>query len=202
MGVADESRDAPTGRVPARVLQQWCERLSDRIRAALEAGDLERARRLAVEGDGEARSLEKEYALMYKGLGITIRVLLGLLRELGSRVTGSPGAERALTSLLSRFRGDMIAALRRACPEDAGVAALDQAAVTAGPSRLEAELDATTLLLGTAERSFMSEQARTAGLAVGAMEAGDAGRARALVDRKEREQYVPLHDRLVRFMAE
>jgi hypothetical protein len=96
----------------------------------------------------------------------------------------------------------MIAALRRACPDDAEAAALGEPSVAAGDARLRMELDATAALLAEIERLFAREQSRIAHEAVQAMEAGDAGRARALVDRKEREQYVPLHDRLVRLMAE
>jgi len=201
MGVAGPD-NAAVSRVPDAMLRQWSERLSDRIRAALDAGDRELARRLALEGDGEARSLTKEYTLMYRGLGITVRVLLGILRDLIGRDTAPPGAERALTDLLARFRVDMIAALRRACPDDAEATAVDEQTAAAGVGRLRMELDATAALLAGAERLFTREQTRTSHEAVQAMEAGDAGRARALVDRKEREQYVPLHDRLVRLMAE
>jgi hypothetical protein len=56
--------------VPAAAPAQWGRRLSDAIREALDAGDLASARRLALDGDGQARSLEKKYALMYRGLGI------------------------------------------------------------------------------------------------------------------------------------
>ena len=67
--------------MPPVPMSEWGRRLSDAIREALDRGDLASARRLALEGDGQARSLEKEYALMYKGLGITIRVLLAQLRD-------------------------------------------------------------------------------------------------------------------------
>jgi hypothetical protein len=201
MGIAGPDKAAEP-RVPAAMLRQWSERLSDRIRAALDAGDRELARRLVLEGDGEARSLAKEYMLMYKGLGITVRVLLGVLGDLFGRDAAPPGAERALTDLLARFRTDMIAALRRACPDDAEVAALGEATVTAGAGRLRMELDATAALLTDAERPFSREQTRIAQETVQAIEAVDIGRAQALVDRKERQQYVPLHDRLVRLMAE
>ncbi len=201
MGVGGWDR-APETRVPESTLRQWSERLSDRIRAALDAGDRELARRLALEGDGEARTLAKEYTLMYKGLGITVRILLGLLGDLFGRGAAPPEAERALTDLLARFRADMIAALRRACPDDADAAAVGEAAAAGVAGRLRMELDATAALLTEAQDLFTREQARIADQAVQAMEAGDAGRARALVDRKEREQYLPLHDRLVRLMAE
>lgn len=47
----------PAGTPPG---EAWGRRLSDRIRAALDAGDLGGARRLARDGDGLARSLERE----------------------------------------------------------------------------------------------------------------------------------------------
>src|SRR3990170_1830874 len=86
--------------MPATPPSAWGRRLSDRLRAALDAGDLVAARRLAREGDGQARSLEKEYVLMYRGLGITIRVLL-------QRVGERP-ARAGLVPLLRCFRGDML----------------------------------------------------------------------------------------------
>ena len=140
------------------MLKQWSERLSDRIRAALDAGDRELARRLALEGDGEARSLAKEYTLMYKGLGITVRVLLGLLGDLFGRGAAAPGAERALTDLLARFRADMIAALHRACPDDAEAVALGEATAAAGDGRLRMELDATAALLPKIGRASCRER--------------------------------------------
>src|SRR3990170_8108802 len=81
--------------LPAPAPSEWGRRLSDAIRAALDAGDLGTARRLALEGDGQARSLAKEYALMYRGLGITIRVLLPLLRETAAHADASRGAAAA-----------------------------------------------------------------------------------------------------------
>ena len=202
MGLGAPDLGAAAPRIPADTRRRWAERLSDRIRAALDAGDLEQARRLAVEGDGEARSLEKEYHLMYKGLGITLRVLLGLLRDLVGRGPAPTEAAAALTDVLTRFSGDMVAALRRAYPEREEISAGLVSATPSAGAALEAALERTSVLLGEAERLFTLEQARLAGLAVQAMEAGDAAGARALVDRKEREQYVPLHDRMVRLMAE
>jgi hypothetical protein len=156
----------------------WGERLSDRIRRAIGAGDRAGARRLALEGDGQARSLAKEYALMYRGLGITLRVLLPLLATRAARVTA---ASDALAALLARFRGDMLA-LGEGLPPEAG--------------------EDTEGLLGRLEARFTAEQARLAEEVVRALDAGDSPAAQAALDRKERGQYVPLHDRMVRFMAE
>ena len=74
---------------------EWGIRLSDRVRAALSAGHIEVARRLVAEGDGMAKSLEKEYSLMVKGLGITIRILLDLVEEAAGRLANDE-AFRAL----------------------------------------------------------------------------------------------------------
>jgi hypothetical protein len=57
-------------------------------------------------------------------------------------------------------------------------------------------------LLEAGEALFDAEQARLAREVVGAIEAADAALARALLDEKERGQYLPLHDRIIRFMAE
>ena len=182
---------------------EWGERLSDRIRRAIAAGDLGSARRLAIEGDGQARSLEKEYALMYKGLGITLRVLVGLLVDTvgpaGPDAAGSPAA--ALGSLLRRFCVDMRALMASAYPPEALAAALPGR----GPDEvgeLGEEVGATAALLAAAEACFSREQARLAAEVLRALEAGDAEAVRIGLDRKEQGQYVPLHDRMVRFMAE
>ncbi len=67
---------------------------------------------------------------------------------------------------------------------------------------LSNDLARTARLLAEAESLFTRVQERLAGEVVHAIDAGDAARARALVDQKEQGQYVPLHDRLIRFMAE
>lgn len=172
----------------------WGTRLSDRIRAALAAGDLARARRLATEGDGQARSLDKEYALMYRGLGVTLRVLLDLVPPTLARLP-SPAAALAIADLLGRFRDDMRAL--------GGVdAAAARAGSASGGAGVEAELDGTRQLLGEAEAHFMHEQARLAREVVAAIDAGDAAAATRLLHVKEREGYVPPHDRMIRFMAD
>jgi len=187
-----------TGDIAAPSLAEWGRRLSDRIRAALDAGDLAGARRLALEGDGQARSLEKEYALMVKGLGITIRILLDLLGETVARRAASdrePAGE-ALAKLLRRFRDEMAALLRRAWGTSVEVPG------PSGGGDIRGELASTGHLLTEAERLFSREQALRANEVVGAIDARETQRARALIDRKEREEYLPLHDRLIRFMAE
>lgn len=183
--------------MPPVPMSEWGRRLSDAIREALDRGDLASARRLALEGDGQARSLEKEYSLMYKGLGITIRVLLGQLRDLSARGD--------LAALLDRFRRDMAALAAEAYPSPGAREAVEaiRALAAAPPGEsLAGALDRTTRLLSAAEEVFTREQSRLAAEAVRALDAGDAARARALVDEKEQRQYVPLHDRVILFMAQ
>jgi len=165
-------------------MREWGRRLSDAIRAALDAGDLAAARRLALEGDGQARSLAKEYALMYRGLGITVRVLLRLLADTGPE---------EVAGLSSRFRLDMAHLM---APPDS-----DEWA-TVPTSGLDEELGRAARCLEAGEERFDQEQARLAGDVVLAIEAGDVGRAHACLDLKEQGHYVPRHDRLIRFMAE
>ncbi len=183
---------------------EWGERLSDRIRAAVRAGDLGSARRLAVDGDGEARSLEKEYALMYKGLGITLRVLLDLLGETVRRAGGPAGAPAtdAVGRLLLRFRREMLALMREAFSPQAVAGVVETDEEPSSPGDLDRQLAATRRLLAAAETAFSREQARLAADVVRALEAGDGERAGGALDRKEQGQYVPLHDRMIRFMAE
>ena len=168
---------------------EWGQRLSDRLRDALDAGDLASARRLALEGDGQARSLEKEYVLMYRGLAITIRVLL--------RLVGERPARAGLVPLLRRFGRDMAALMDTAFASPESRRVIDDLRRGAAAS-----LVGTERLLGVAEECFVREQSLRAREAVAAIEAGDAPRARAVVDDKEQRQYVPLHDRLIRFMAD
>jgi hypothetical protein len=178
---------------------EWGRRLSDAIRAALEAGDVAGGRRLALEGDGQARSLAKEYTLMYRGLGTTIRVMLPLLGESASRVAGADGdaARAEVVALLRGFRRDMTALMTAAygAGEAAGAGGDDG-------DDLDDEIARMVRFLDASEARFEREQSRVAADVVGALDGGDVERARGLVDAKERTQYVPLHDRLVRFMAE
>lgn len=183
------------------------QRLSDRLRAALDAGDLSGARQLALGGDGQARSLEKEYALMYKGLGMTIRILLDLL---GGTVARNAAPEResagkALADLLLRFRREMIVVLQQAYAAGVVRQAIEEMPdlpISSSSGRFDRDLARTARLLAGAESLFSRQQARWAREVVRAIEAEDAEGARAVVDQKERGEYVPLHDRLIRFMAE
>lgn len=196
---ADDRLTLPAPDGP-RILD-WGERLSDRIRRLLDAGDLTEARRLCVRGDGHARSLEKEYALMYKGLGITLRVMLGLAEET-VRSHADPGPRPgALAVLLERFRREMGYLLRQAsgAADAAGTGRAPEPNVAEALGR---EIALSRQLIEEAEHLFDREQARLAVEVVQAIETGNVARARAALDVKERGQYVPLHDRLVRLMAE
>jgi hypothetical protein len=180
-------------------IKDWGQRLSDRIRAALAAGDVAAARRLVVEGDGQARSLEKEYSLMYRGLGITLRVLLDLMPRVLPRMHDTKAAETALRTLLSSFRTDMQALITHL---DGGAAGTDRTAAVESSSDVDLDLVATRGLIDAAEARFLDTQTRLAREVLGALDRGDLTTAGRLADTKEREQYVPLHDRIVRFMAE
>ncbi len=182
----------------------WGRRLTELIREAIDAGDLGGARRLAIEGDGQARGLEKEYALMYRGLGITVRVLLGLLSETVALAGAGRRGERADAAALVRcFRRDMVALMLPRCTAGDAPRTLESLAHPAGRAGpLGAEAKRAEEVLAIGEPLFTGQQARLAAEVVTALDAADAARARRLLDDKERGHYVPLHDRLVRFMAE
>jgi hypothetical protein len=93
-----------------------------------------------------------------------------------------------MTALMTQAHG-------QATPEPAG-------AEGAGRADLDVEIALTGRLLDGSEAAFDREQQRAAEAIVWALDAGDVAGAQALVDAKERAQYLPLHDRLVRFMAE
>ena len=176
----------------------WGTRLSDRIRAALAAGDVNAARRLALHGDGQARSLDKEYALMYRGLGLTLRVLLDVVERGVARMPGESAAP-ALDALLGRFCTEMRALMTRAYGSTVTETVL---APPDAPASAAAAIDATRRLLAVGEELFTREQTRLAREVVAALDAGDAAAAVQRIDTKESGQYVPLHDRIIRFMAE
>lgn len=196
-------------------IEEWGRRLSDALRCLLESGNLDLARRLALEGDGQARSLAKEYTLMYRGLGITIRVMLPLLREAAlsprqpvsrqpraDTAAGAPDAALAAASLIRRFRNDLAEGMRRVWGDPPGSGPPQAPLDGSLAESLDEEIGRTARALEAGEVRFEQEQARLAGEIVHAIEAHDAARALALLRRKEQDQYRPLHDRLVRFMAE
>jgi hypothetical protein len=137
---------------------------------------------------------------MYKGLGVTLRVMLGLLADAGGHHAGAEEG-RALATLLARFQRDWLALLTSAYG-DAAAASVLESLRERPPADATNHVDLTIRFLAAAETLFDRDQARLAADVVGAIAAGDAARARGALDRKERGQYVPLHDRLVRLMAE
>ncbi|MBI2206053.1 MAG: hypothetical protein HYU41_19615 [Candidatus Rokubacteria bacterium] len=154
----------------AMTTHEWGRRLSDRVRAALGRGDLATARRLVVEGDGETPSLEKEYALMYRTLGATVRVVFRLLGEAVARSRAPRAAARAdAAALVHRFHVDLATLYDRS-----GIEARD-----------------AVERLGEAQAEIVL-----------AIDTEHPARIRQLITAKEYGHYVPLHDRLVRFLAE
>jgi len=171
-------------------MAEWGRRLSDTLRIALRKGDLERAAAVVENGDGMARSLAKEYSLMYRGLGITIRVMV-----------------ESLTGLARDWQvGDALVAHCRAFVVDLNhlhAAAWQGAAlpVPAAPSVAEAAA-LVSAVLAAGEADFDRAHGVNAQSTLAAIRRGDATAALALVDLKQHALYLPLHDRYVRFMAD
>lgn len=167
-------------------MELWGRRLSDAIRSAVDAGDITSASRMARQGDGQTRSLAKEYFLMIRGLRVTVSVIIDELRGATVRSSDPSGLVRGLRSdLLSLteqvFDGRLVSvAGEKSLDPDAGcLSALDRVA-----------------------RRFEEEQEQLAALAIAALEEGRGTDALAILDRKESGQFLPLHDRLILFMAE
>lgn len=185
----------------AMTTHEWGRRLSDRVRAALGRGDLATARRLVVEGDGETPSLEKEYALMYRTLGATVRVVFRLLGEAVARSRAPRAAARAdAAALVHRFHVDLATLYDRS-----GIEARD-AVERLGEAQagvdLEAEVARALRVLEIVDAGFARDQRRLAHEIVLAIDTEHPARIRQLITAKEYGHYVPLHDRLVRFLAE
>lgn len=171
-------------------MARWGVRLSDTLREALAAGELERAAELVEHGDGMAKSLAKEYSMMYRGLGITIRVMLGSLASLAREW-------RTEDALVAHCR-DFVVDLNHL------MAAAWQGAPQPVPATLTAP-EATALVvaaLAAGEAAFDQAHGANAQSTLAAIRRGDATAALALVDVKEHALYLPLHDRFVRFMAD
>jgi hypothetical protein len=190
----------------------WGRRLTDTLRAAIARNDLPAALVLAREGDGQARSLASEFLLMSRGLGITVRVLLGQLAVLapppGSSVDRGR-LDRDLRQLMADFRSGLegaVAAGRSVLRE--GLAAQsghrpDRGPTDATPAEpLPETAEITLRALQARQQRFEVDQAMAAQRVIDALTANDGAQARHWLDHKEREDYLPYHDRLVRFMAE
>lgn len=171
-------------------MSEWGRRLSDTLREALRQGDLARAATLVEDGDGMARSLAKEYNMMYRGLGITIRVMLNSLSGLAREWR----VEEALVQHCRAFVLDLNHLMGAAWQGEAQAVpdAMSVADATA--------LVATTLAAG--EVAFDRAHADNASSTLNAIRRNDATAALAFIDVKEHALYLPLHDRLVRFMAD
>jgi hypothetical protein len=184
--------------------EEWGRRLSDRIRAALRAGDFAAAARLAREGDGDARDLAREYALMTRGLGLTIRILLDLLGEtLAQAPTAARGHARdALLRVVDGFDRDLAALAEAGGNIHVTPVPPKRPAVPEVEPSVTGALASAARVLAATEEAFLRQQARRAEEALRAIEARDPAGALAVLDQKERGEYLPLHDRLIRFMAE
>lgn len=189
-GARDGGRRAPA----LAPVAEWGRRLSDAVRERLRTGDLDAARALVVTGDGQTRSLAGEYAYLVRGLGITVRVLMGLMPAEIARMPAPAAAAAAddANAIIRAFGGDLA---RMAGVEAAGIPA-------GGQDRIEAAIEAATAAVDAMQAWFEREQAQLAAQALAAIDAGDRERALACVDRKETGQYLPLHDRLTLFMAQ
>lgn len=171
-------------------IEQWGTRLSETLVRVLEAGKLDEARSLVLDGDGQTRSLAKEFAMMVGGLGITVRVITDLAVETVERRAGEPATDEAvrdMTGLVHGFRSD-IATIYGVAVEPKSTLR-DEAARC--PETFKACLSA-----------FHEDHARLAGEILAAIDAGDAKGAIGMLEKRESEHYVPFHDRIIRYMAE
>lgn len=170
-------------------IESWGIRLSDALRKHLTSSDspnFERALDLAVNGDGQTLSLAKEFTFMVKGLGITIHVLLKLLKETNDRYNNDNAAAELL-NLIYNFRTNL--------------RAFKYADLTDRTS-LDQELNDITDTIEEIRIWFANEQKNQAGDIVAAIRNHDAKAAIEWLDEKEKVQYVALHDYLVGFMAD
>ena len=187
----------------------WGRRLSDALRAAIGRNDLAAALALAREGDGQARSLASEFLLMSRGLGITVRVLLGQLGGLTEGLTPSSGTvpdsqalERDLRRLLADFRGSLEGSQEGSRGSVLGDGLAGGQAGDRGGESLPEVAQFTLRVLQARQQRFESDQALAAQQVIDALLAHDAARASQWLERKEIHDYLPYHDRLVRFMAD
>ncbi len=188
------TNQAPQDAIPDVPVAQWGRRLADAVREAIAAGDAGAARRLALDGDGQARSLAKEYTFMVRGLGITIRVILDLLRQTAGAGRADVSSATELGGLVDRFSRDLSCVV-----DDAETGRVPHVDPKIPLARLiETAADA---LAGREER-FVREQADLARRFVQAIDAGDTALALEVLAAREQGHYLPLHDCFVRFMAE
>lgn len=164
-------------------VDQWSTSLSDRMVEAIEADDLSLAVDLARHGDGRARNLATEYQLMFRGLGMTMRLLAS---ELAQR----PGiSEGELRELWEPFFGRFARRGRRAWPNAGEPPGLTD-------SGFAAAADVATFL-SWAERSFKADQATRAARICERIEAADCNAALDQLGAKTSDSYRPMHDLLI-----
>ncbi len=164
-------------------------RLSDALRKHLsssEGPDFEAALKLVLNGDGQTLNLAKEFTFMVKGLGITISVLLQLLKET-SHKHNDKTATTELINQIYHFRTSL-RSLKH--PDQTEQKTLDQ------------ELSDTTDTLEEIRIWFAEEQKSQADDIIAAINNHDAQTAIKWLDEKEKVQYLTLHDYLVGFMAD
>lgn len=180
----------------------WGTRLGEAMRTALATGDVATAQQLALDGDGQARDLAREYAFMARGLGVTLGVMLRLLLEANARgpaaagdaAQRAPGSDDDLAVPLRRLLEGLRDSLGDDCPPPENATAPARATVPdlAG---------AVTRALAASQAHFTTDQARRADEVALALAEGRAQGATALLDAKDRA-WLALHDPLVRFMAD
>jgi hypothetical protein len=83
----------------------WGVRLSDRVRDAVSDGRFDRAVELVNSGDGSTRSLAKEYAMMIRGLGGTVRVIVALIEDPRFATCFEGGATKLVDNFRERYAG-------------------------------------------------------------------------------------------------
>jgi hypothetical protein len=164
------------------------------MRAVLAGGDCERACRLALQGNGQARDLAREYTFMSRGLGITLHVMMGLLmQEVGAGdIAADTAAHDDLITLLVKLLASLTPGASGEQPH---------AVEPATPASLA---DACEQALGTSLQTFQADQAQRAAAVVQALRSGQANgawEALAELDAKD-EAWLRLHDPMVRFMAD
>ena len=196
----------------------WGMRLADAMRAAIAAGDLASAQRLARQGDGLARDLAREYTFMVHGLGITVRIVLDQVRDLQPTPPavaqhGAASSDTELVVLLRRLLTGLrasVGACRTSMRSSTEALEGSNAKIPTSqdptsqhptPQMLSALAQACSDALADAQTEFVPDQARRAEDVINALVDSDARRACTALDDKDRA-YLALHDPLVRFMAD
>lgn len=191
----------------SRDVRDWGTRLGDKMRRALADGDAIAAWQLALQGDGQARDLAREYAFMIRGLCVTLDVLLRLLLATAARHDARTGEIGSRASRADSDLGTLLLRLLAGLGENAnGTGPLPEtdadaeaeSGADADPARL---VDACLRALQVAQQRSARDQLHRADEIVRALADGDTLAATTLLDAKDLA-YLALHDLLVRFMAD